>query len=433
MIRYLLGSTALLSAVIFNAYAYAAETSPTPMLATPQFKISGGTSFNSFFFRNKRIFQESEEAQDIISSADCGRNKFGRGQLFTVDNARLQFNVDGKTDPGMEYGLVFVLDGNVNETKNFRETYLYFGGTWGKVYAGDTKGVESTMTFGGWDQWGGTGGFDGGVFDRVVNYTTGTLHDVDLVGDTSRDTKLSYLTPRWNGIQVGVTYTPRTEHRGQMAIEARRSVKSPKEPFDTDNVASAINFIHKFKNGFEMALSAVSIFGKTHSEYSARVRDRTGARARNSTAAFEVGGTFSYCGVGFSLDYGNSGRSRTYKFGGNKSNAGQFLDFGLSYKWGATKFSTGYYYAWRKALGGDFDTNLVTKKAVTQGVLAAIDRKLAPGLGIYFEYANIQMKNPAAVAEAARRNVILAPCKQFVGPVKNSRANVFIIGSRLVF
>jgi hypothetical protein len=42
------------------------------------------------------------------------------------------------------------------KTKIVREDYLYFGGSWGKIYAGDTYGVQSTMAFGGYDQWGGT-------------------------------------------------------------------------------------------------------------------------------------------------------------------------------------------------------------------------------------------------------------------------------------
>ncbi len=422
MIRYLLGSTALLSAVMFNVSAHAAEAKPTPMLAVPQLKISGQTSFNSLFFRNKRIFQAGEDGNPA-----CSRKKFGRGQLFTVDNSKLKFNVEGKTDPGMEYGLIFVLDGNVDAGKTLRENYLYFGGTWGKTYAGDTYGVEHTMGFGGFSEWGGTGFLDGGVIDRVVNFTTGAPHSVDLVGDTSRDTKLTYFTPRWKGIQIGVSYTPRTEHRGQQIIEARRSVANPKEPFDTDSIASGVNFIHKFASGFEMGLSATSVFGKTHSEFQ-------GALPRKNVASYAFGGSFSYAGIGFGAEYGNNNRSHAFKEGGNKSNAGQWLDFGLSYKWSpSTKLSAGYYYGWRKALGGGVTTPLFKKKARTNGVTAAVDQKLAPGLGVYFEYANLQMRNPAATAEAARVNEVLRPCKNFTGPVKSNHANVFIIGSRLVF
>ncbi|MBP6951680.1 MAG: porin [Alphaproteobacteria bacterium] len=430
MIRSLLGSTVLLSAMMLNIQANADPIGPTPTLATPQIKFQGQTSFNSFFFKNKRIFQAGD-----LKDSDCKRRKFGRGQLFTVDSSRLKISVDGKTDPGMEYGLVFVLNGDVNSGNTLRENYLYFGGTWGQAYLGDTYGVESSMAFGGWDQWGGTGFIDGGRYDRVVNYTTGTLHSVDLVGDTNRDTKLTYLSPRWKGAQVGISYTPRMGHRGEQKIEARRSEGSPKEPFGTDNIASGINFIHKFTNGLEMALSATSIFAKTHSEYRR-------APLRKNVASYAFGATFNYSDYGFSAEYGNNGRSQGFKQ--PKSNSGQWVDFGISYKWSAaTKLSAGYYYAWRKALNGVVtydkdkkitDVSITHKtKAKTNGIMAAIDHKLAPGLGVYFEYANLQMKNPAAVAEGARVNKVLDKCGDFVGPVKNNNANVFILGSRLVF
>ncbi len=422
MIRTLLGSTALLSAVIFYSPAYAAKTSPTPMLATPQIKFSGQTSFNSYFFKNHKIFQPGNAA-----NTDCSRKKFGRGQLFAVDNSRLKIAVDGKTDPGMDYGLVFVFDGNVDASNIAREAYLFFGGTWGKVYAGDTYGVQNTMAFGGYDQWGGTGFIDASP-DRVVNFTTGAPKSVDLLGDAARDTKLTYLSPRWNGLQAGISYTPRTEHRGEQQIEARRSVSSPRKPFSTDNIASGVNFIHKFASGFEMGLSATSIFAQAHSEYRS-------APNRKNVASYAFGGTFEYVGVGFSAEYGNNGRSYQFKQGGRKSTGGQFVDFGLSYKWGpSTKISAGYYYGWRNALGGGISSNFTKRKAKTKGLSAALDQKLAPGLGVYFEYAHYQLKNSAAVAEAARvNNVLDSPCGQYIGPVKSNRANVFIVGSRLVF
>lgn len=412
MVRKFFYSTVLVgtSLVLNTAHADAPSA-----LETPQLKISGSTSFNSWFFDNKKKIVLGDK-----DGKPCSLQRFGRGQLFTMDDARLRFAVDGKLDTGMEYGLVFVFDGATNATKTARENYLFFGGSWGKIYAGDTFGVQSTMAFGGFSEWGGIGFINsGGDYNRVVNFTTGTLHSDNLVGDTSRDTKFTYLTPRWEGIQVGITYTPRTEHRGEETINSITSTASPKAPFDTDNIASGINFIHKFVNGFEMALSATSIFAaRTHPETQGGVH-------RRKTASFALGGDFSYGNFGFGLEYGNNTRSREIK--NHKTNAGQFIDFGLSYAWGATKFSAGYYYGWRKALSA-MNT---TKKAKTNAVSAAIDQKLAPGLGVYFEYAYFNMKNAAAKAEAKRRNSN-SPC-DFVGGTKSNTANVFVIGSRLVF
>ncbi|MBY0501161.1 MAG: porin [Alphaproteobacteria bacterium] len=428
MIRYLLGSTALLGVVVFGASVNAATNTPTPTMATPQFKISGQTSFNSWFFRNKSIYLPGDE-----KNLPCKRQTYGRGQLFTMDDARLKFNVDGKTDRGMEYGLVFTLDAGSFAERNVREDYLYFGGSWGRLYIGDTYGVEDTMAFGGFDQLGGTGGFNGD-FDRVVNFTTGAPRSVNLVGETSRDTKFTYLTPRWNGIQIGASYTPRMEHRGEMEINSATSVLPKKKPFGTDNIASGINFIHKFASGFEMALSGTSIFAEAHPEF--KTSKAKEVRGRKNIASFAFGGRFTYQNFGFSAEYGNNGKSLEFK-GQNKSNAGQFVDFGLSYIWGATKFSTGYYYGWRNALGAhnkdDLFSNYKRVKAHTNIVTAAIDQKLAPGLGVYLEYAYYDMHNKAAKIEAKRRNDNVGDCGGFIGGVPTNKANAFVIGSRLVF
>ncbi len=418
MARYLLGSTILLSTALFSVNVHAASV-VIPSLQTPTLKISGQTSFNNWFFENKH--------KTLNNSADknpCNRQKFGRGQLFTVDDSKLKFTVSGKLDTGMEYGLVIVLDGNRNKDKIVRENYLFFEGSWGKILAGDTYGVQNFMSFGGFSEWGGTGFIDGPL-DRVVNFTTGVLHSVDLVGDTSRNTKLTYVSPRWNGIQAGISYTPQTEHIGEAPINSQTSVASPKQPFGADNVASGINFIHKFSDDFEMALSATSIFDKARPEYH-------GARKRHRTASFAFGGDFTLGDIGFGAEYGNNLRSR--EFAGQdtrfKSNAGQFLDFGLSYTWGATKLSAGYYYGWRNTLHKESKKR---KKAKTNAFQTAVDHKLAPGLGVYFEYSHIQMNNPKAKFEAKQVNNVLEQCKQFDGLTKSNRANVFIIGSRLVF
>jgi hypothetical protein len=435
MTRSLLASTALLGSVLVGTFSQAAVNDPAPVLALPQLTISGQTSFNSWFFNNKQIVVPGD-----AKNTPQNRKAFGRGQLFTVDDTRIKFKVEGKTDPGMEYGMVVTLDGDVNGDHTAREAYLFFGGTWGKVYAGNTYGVQSTMSFGGWDNWGGTEFMDGN-FERVINFTTGVLHSTYLVGDTNRDTKLTYLTPRWNGFQLGVSYTPRSEHRGEQSINSITSyLGSKKKPFDTDNISSGVNFIHEFCNGFEVALSATSIFAKSHPEY------LTKSLKRKNIASFALGGSFSYADIGFSIEYGNNGNSRE-PAGQSFSNAGQFLDLGLSYTWGATKFSTGYYYGWRNAWGAvnpAFDaanpaaspvltSPSLRQKSTMNAVSAAVDHKLAPGLGVYFEYAHFQMKNPAATAEANRLNAQLASSGQFAAPVKSNSANAFIVGSRLVF
>lgn len=422
MVHNFFSSTALLTALLFLSTADVMAAKEPTALAAPSLRTSGNSSFNMWFFDNKKKLVLGDD-----KGSACKLQRYGLDHLFSVDDARIKFNVDGRLDTGMEYGLAIVLDGTVGASKALRENYLYFAGSWGKIIAGNTSGVLSTMAFGGYDNWGGTKFVDGGDFDRVVNWTTGVLHNTNVVGDNSRDTKFTYLTPRWNGVQFGVTYVPRTEHRGEDKINSITSTSTPKVPFDTDNISNGINFIHKFMGGVEIALSATSVFAmRTHRE----TEGRGGIPfKRHKTFSYCFGGDLSYGDFGVSIEYGNNGRSREVKgFKGSKPNAGQFVDFGMSYAWGATKFSGGFYYSWRKALG---TIGTKTKKATLLGATAAIDQKLAPGLGIYMEYALFSMKNPVAAAEAKRLNANNT-C-DYSGAVPSNTTNVVVIGSRLVF
>ncbi len=397
-----------------------AEEAKSPhILALPTLTISGQTSFNTWFYHNNRTTVAGDAAD---TAAD--RRGYGGGPLFSMDDARLRFSIDGKTDLGLRYGFISVLDGDTSAGNTLRENYIFLDGSWGKFYVGDTYGVLSTMAFGGWDNWCGTKFLDGD-FERVVNFTTGAVRSLNLVGDTSRATKMTYMTPRWKGVQLGITYTPRSEHLGEEGVNAITSTSSTKKPFDINNIACGVNFIHKFINDFEMALSATTVFAHTKSEWK-------GAPHRKSVGSFAMGSSFSYQDLGFSMEYGNNGSSQQLA-GQNLSNAGQFLDFGLSYTWGPTKFGTGYYYSWRNALGGDVDPSSYTKvKARTNAVTAAVDHKMAPGMIVYFEYANFLMKNPAAADEANRMNTLLGD-SPFTGTTPNNRSNAFVVGSRLVF
>lgn len=392
----------------------------------PQFKIAGQTSFDNWMFKNQ-VPVIPGDAKDI----PWKRNSRARGQYFSMDDARLRFSIDGKTPlmgKDLEYGLVFVLDGDTAAANTLRENYIFFQGDWGKLFLGDTYGVDGIMAIGAWDNWVGTGFVDGSMVDHTVNLTTGTHLTTQSVGDTGRSTKLSYFTPRWEGFQIGLSYTPRGDSKGSDAPNfLTSSASSKKIPFDTDNIASALNYMHQFANGCAVGVSGTSVFAKAHPEFQTSL-------ARKNVASFALGGRISYKGLGFSTEYNNNGNSRQIA-GQNLSNSGQYLSYGLSYTRGATRVSAGYHYSWRKALGGGLTSNFIAENAVAKAVGTAIDHKLAPGLVLYAEYANFQMRNPAAKIEADRLNASPAinGAGQYVAPVPNNKTNSFVVGSRLVF
>lgn len=453
MMKRLLGSTALLGALVMAGEAVA--KAETPALAAPKLTISGQSTFNSWWFDNERknIVPTNGQPCDYIGK--------GRGYLFTVDDARLKFDITGKTDPGMDYGFTIVVDAEPNKDKNIKENYLYFGGSWGKLTMGNVDGVEDTMAFYGGDPLGGTGGFDGN-FDRVVNFTTGAVTSVDLVGDTSRSTKIIYHTPRWKGLQAGVSYTPRTGHRGQEMVDHVRGNKGKigtnREVFDTHSFAGGLNFINKFNNGWELALSGTFIFGDAHAPCK-NTQTQTGQLAspgvnlgngnytfRNKfedTSAFALGFLNSYKGFEWGGEFGWNGRSHeisriSYTSNGVTSTAkpkdSWFMDTGLGYSWGATKISAGYFYGQRKAVAYDVTTDRISnKKSKTHIFSTALDHKLAPGVLVFGEYAHYNMKNKGAPIDGAVANA----ANNFNGTqyfeTRSGKSNAFVIGTKIKF
>ena len=458
MTKRILMTSAIISTMALSE-AYAA--SETPALAAPKLTISGQSNFNAWWFDNDR-----KVITPIPANSGCEYVGKGRGYLFTVDDARLKFDITGKTDPGMDYGFTIVVDADTNKQKNIKENYLYFGGSWGKLTMGDVDGVEDTMAFYGGDPLGGTGGFDGN-FDRVINFTTGAVVSPDLVGDTSRSTKIIYHTPRWKGLQAGVSYTPRTQHRGQAKADTLRGTKfaeygANREIFDKHSFAGGVNFINKFTNGWELALSGTFIFGEAHapckmngrfirndlpvlSSYGLGNGSYTINNKFKDTGAFALGFLNSFKGFEWGGEFGWNGRSHevssvTYRNPANvtttaKSKDSWFIDTGLAYNWGATKLSGGYFYGHRKAAAYNAVTDTVgSKTAKTHIFSTALDHKLAPGVLVFGEYAHYQMSNKGASLDAAIANYANGNYRSnsYYG-VRSGKSNAFVLGTKIKF
>lgn len=452
MITRLLGSTALLSAVLFTTGSAHATA---PQMSTPKLTISGQSSFNAWWFKNdQKTNLVGKQALNPLTgvptfTADSAKNVgYGKGYLFTQDDSRLKFDVSGKTDPGMEYGVTIVANADTNQVNTIKENFVWFGGSWGKLTLGDAEGVERTMAFGGFDPLGATGGFDGN-FDRVVNFTTGTLHSVNLVGDSSRSTKATYQTPRWKGFQAGISYAPRTDHKGEAKINSLNNSKSPKEVWGSHVISAGLNFINKFNNGLEMALSATALFDQanapTRNEAAVTpnvFNSKTGAfvgslptqkGSFHDARAYALGALFDFKGWELGAEFGYNGKSHQLKNGGAKDS--WFVDTGISYTWGCTKLSTGYFYGQQKPLKMSSAGTTSRTKAKTHTYTAAIDHKIAPGVGVFFEYAHYNMKNKGANVDAAILSSFGkgSDTSSTTLGVNSGKSNAFVLGTKIKF
>ncbi len=217
MNKLLLGTTALVGAsLVMAGGAYAAK---------PKLKVSGGIDF-----------QAGGSSQDLEAFADAAGLASGgpnRGYAFRTD-AEIHFNASGKTDAGMKWKAQVQLEGDANVAgtdssigrsssnlteSSVDETWIRFSGSWGQIRLGAEDGAEDLMHISGEGpvNKAGDGGTDGDWTDYIdFTAVNGRFSDAPtLTQDSSDHTKITYFTPRIQGLQLGVSFTPDTGAQGQ--------------------------------------------------------------------------------------------------------------------------------------------------------------------------------------------------------------------------
>ncbi|MEE8445938.1 MAG: porin, partial [Alphaproteobacteria bacterium] len=187
MKKGLLGTTALVGATALLAGAAGAAEAPS-------YKISGGTNFQ-FYYIDQDATTFKGGTQD-------------HGWYFGVDSSEIKFDVSGTADNGLNYGYKVEIDTNTTGTANADENRIQLSGSWGTLQLGDEDGAEDIMNYGGESLMGGTGGFDGDIGDVMETTLGGITAGPTIVGDSGDATKVSYYSPRFSGLQVGVSLTP---------------------------------------------------------------------------------------------------------------------------------------------------------------------------------------------------------------------------------
>lgn len=179
--KALLGTTALLGAGAVMIAA-AGEASAIDV------KVAG-------YGRSGVIWGDTDEAAGVT----------GTQGLYFRNEFEVHVKASGRDDAtGMEYGAVIELqDDNATGNTNTDEEWVFVKGGWGELRLGDNDGPTDDMKVTAASIAAGTGGIDGWA-------------EVSLVGfylDNSADaTKVIYLSPVVGGFQLGVSYTPDSDH-----------------------------------------------------------------------------------------------------------------------------------------------------------------------------------------------------------------------------
>ena len=404
MKKQLLGSTMIVAAGLLAAGPVFAAEKPT-------------VSFSGF----TRV-EVSFSDQDL----NAGRE---RGYHIETDENYLNWAAKGTTDNGITYAATAKMEFNKGGSLGADEAYLSFGGDWGSVVMGDDDGADDIMMIGGYSLLTAGFGYDGG-YGSQVNFSSkdGGAHAfASLTGDTGDATKVSYYTPRWNGLQLGASWTPDSGHSFDAGIGGE-----PDNDGDLENaVGFGINYKQKHgevgvKFGATIGIGSYEdtvvkaatyatdgagnkLDGKGNRDPVALTKGvpaKSGAD-REDVSAWSIGGNISYTGVSFGAGYGNNGESGCAT-AETLCDAGEWWDVSAQYKFGSTTIASGYFNSTGNPGGGVSDTEI---GVWTLGV--SHNLAMAPGLRVYGEVTNYSIDRE--------------------GTDKDNDANYVMIGTNLSF
>lgn len=345
MKKILLGTTGLVGAAFMFASVAAAET--------PKVTVGGFADFQAGFVDDDRDTNE-------------------RGHGFRNDTEVI-INVDGKSDAGLEYGAEIALEADVDgdsdgEGLNASRTFIYTGGTWGRIEWGSNVGAEQALKVDASNFAAATGGIDGDWY-RFALSNNGTLPAGGIIRprlpiahgglstggytaeDTINATKITYYTPRWSGFQAGLSYTPDAGVRGQGGLALLNDANGNYEGIWSGGLHWEGNF-----EQFGLALAATGEYGDA---------ETGGVLGSNEDLeAYQIGGNVTFSGFVLGGSYGD--------FQDTANLDGDYWTAGLGYDFGAFGSSVTYI---------DSETDLVEFENLVFGV----DYKLAPGFTPYAE------------------------------------------------
>ena len=142
-----------------------------------------------------------------------------------IRETELHFNGESTLDNGLTFGFQIETEMDAGDNGNtVEESYIYFSGTWGRVNLGSEDGAAYLLQVAapsadsnidgirqyiqpinyGITTFAGLPGMAGTAQAGATN-ADGLDYDQDLTGVAE---KITYLSPNWNGFQLGASYTP---------------------------------------------------------------------------------------------------------------------------------------------------------------------------------------------------------------------------------
>jgi hypothetical protein len=416
MKKLLLATTALVAAATAPAFAQA----PAQGFSSTNFAVTVGGYARQFV----QYTDQTNLAPAIRSS---GVDQASDNRLILTFRAALP--------QGMSAGSVWQLNPNANTSGGnsiTRRMWNFIEGSFGQVQLGGIENVASQSAVGGFEAF--TGGLingdnNAGAFatgragvnaqsQQASNPSTGM--DIDGISN-----KIVYYTPRIEGFQLGVNYTPEMSYRQGLATTSTQY---------QDGVGANANFVRTISGvGIRAAVGYIAFDKPSGVNNSAAINNSTkdpsawNAGLGFQYAGFDVGGSYQKTNNWRNIAAGSTTVASPALADGLRNFNGYGWEVGAGYVFGAAAVSINY-----TASSNDHST--VTNGVVTQQnggkdkieALSASGRyTLAPGVNV--NLGVFTAKYTEGTLNTAGNNA------NFFGTANTSRANGVVTGLTLAF
>jgi outer membrane protein OmpU len=214
---------------------------------------------------------------------------------------------DGKADNGLLYGAKTEFqNSSTGGGVSTDEASVYLSGTWGRIELGDFDGAADTLAI--YAPLIGIEQLDGDAYD-FLSATSGTgasagtlfgarpFFDLVKAPDSSDATKVMYLTPRFAGIQAGISYATQNESNGQNVVALKADTPSYKDFWEF-----GANYTGTFA-GFSIAAGATASMASGEDKQFPPFVDAVDATQLEDFFAWQAGAQLGYAGFKFGGGY----------------------------------------------------------------------------------------------------------------------------------
>ncbi len=378
-------------------------------LAEFKTKVTGAFDFQSGVRNQKKLIG----SQRNLSS----NNK----NLAFSTSANVKLEISNTTDQDIKYGgrVVLTTTTKLDTGTSANNSHIFIEGEFGRIEVGSPPVVATTMRIQALDvtQSTKTSWSDYIKLNPHSHYGYEFIkYSFPLLGAVPRAVSekssqeaarnVTYYTPKYNGLQFGISYIPDTANNGKFKISKDMSnimeVKNGKNSYKIkvaakNLVTTGIKYEYKISDVATLKTSLTGEFGKAVQKQVGSDQKLTGDKKLDDLKSYNIGFILNYDKFSYGLSYANAGKSLSSKdIYHNRKRKFQIYSAGISYVPNVFGFSLTY-------LNTNFNENklnavtLGTSYKGISGLLPYAEVSFINTKGIYFKDSKQNQKHKIVV------------------------------------